>query len=275
MTTQYDTGQNSAALAMLLNAFEKQPGSREIDDNSPSDFLSGDTLLEMLYPMRGGAPLDYKTGIEVIDELYLFFYYESTARLDGRPCQGDVSVGANVKFQFEMEKMTMVPVYFDISNSTSTGIRANGSTWPSQGLSPAAVEGLLNQAYPITQPRTGDPAPDTQQFYSGGLTGALFYWDSTASKAAGAVQATWSEYKLLLNAVREYYAEHGFMPMVLTVYIQSDGEWNACAKIVTHKDQRSDIPVTTPGTLTTTQSTLSPLSNNTISPSDESSVNVA
>ncbi|MDI1489557.1 MAG: hypothetical protein OHK93_000754 [Ramalina farinacea] len=275
MTTRYNKGKNSATLAMLLNAFEKQPGSQGIGDDSPSDFLSGDTALEMLYSMRGGAPLDYKTGIEIIDELYLFFYYESTAGLDGRPCQGDISVGANVKFQFETEKIIMIPFYFDISNSTSTGIRANGSTWPSQGIAPAAVEDLLDQAYPVTQPKSGDPTPDTQQYYSGGPAGPFFYWDLTTSKVDGALQVTWSEYQLVLNAVREYYAHHGVTPMVLTIYIQTDEKWNSCAKIVTHKDQRSDIPITTPVTLTTTQSTLSPLSNKTSSLLDESSVDLA
>ena len=275
MTTQYDQGKNSATLAMLLNAFERQPGSRKIDDNSPSDFLSGDTALEMLYPMRGGAPIDYNTGIDIMDELYLFFYYENTARLDGRPCQGDVSVGANVKFQFEMEKIIMIPVQFDISNSTSTGVRANGSTWPSQELSAAAVEGLLDQAYPVTQPKPGDPTPATQQFYSAGLAGALFYWDLTTSKVGGALQATWPEYQLILDAVREYYADHDVTPMVLTVYIQTDNKWNACAKIVIHKDPRGDIPVTSPGAEGTTQNTLSSHSNNTISPPDGFSVDVA
>ena len=275
MTTQYHNGRNSATLAKLLNAWETQPGSQEIGDDSPSNFLSGDTLLEMLYPMRGGAPLDYKTGIEIIDELYLYFHYEGGARLDRRPCQGDISAGANVKFQFEMEKMTMVPVHFHISNSTSRGVRANGSTWPSQELSAAAVEGLLDQTYPVTQSKPGDPTPDTQQFYSGGPAGPSFYWDLTTSNVGGALQLTWSEYQLVLNAVREYYADHGFAPMVLTVSALSDDKWNAFANIVTHRDRRSDIPVSSPGALNTTQGTIFPLSNNQNSSPDESSVNVA
>ena len=275
MTTQYHNGRNSATLAKLLNAWERQPGSQKIDDDSPSNFLSGDALLEMLYPMRGGAPLDYQSGIEIIDQLYLYFYYEGGARLDGRPCQGSISAGADVKFQFEMEKLMMVPVHFNISNSTSGAIRANGSTWPSQELSAAAVEGLLNQTYPVIQSKPGNPTPDTQQFYSGGPGGTSFYWDLTISKASGAVQVTWSEFQPVLNAVREYYADHGFAPMILTVSTLSDDAWVACARIVTHRDQRSDIPVTSPGALNTTQGTISPLSNNTTSSSDVSSVDVA
>ena len=274
ITTQYHNGRNSATLAKLLNAWETQPGSQELGDDSPSNFLSGDTLLEMLYPMRGGAPLDYKTGIEIIDEPYLYFHYEGGARLDRRPCQGDISAGANVKFQFEMEKMTMVPVHFDISNSTSGGVRANGSTWSSQEISAAAVEGLLDQIYPVTLSKPEDPTSDTQQFYSGGPGGTSFYWDLTISKASGAVQVTWSEYQLVLNAVREYYADHGFAPMILTVSTLSDDTWNPCAKIVTHRDQRSDIPITSPGTLNITQGTIAPLSNNQTSSSDEPSVDV-
>lgn len=122
---RYREGKNSATLAALLNTFEKQPGSQEISDNSPSTFLSSDTGLKMMYPMRGGPRLDYKTGIDILDELYLYFYYETESSIDEHPCQGNVAVGCNIKFEFELDK---VPVHSDLSNSTSTRIRLNGST---------------------------------------------------------------------------------------------------------------------------------------------------
>ncbi|MDI1488948.1 MAG: hypothetical protein OHK93_008225 [Ramalina farinacea] len=220
----------------LILDFWSEPRSRPIDIQTSYTLLIFDTELSIQFPMREGFPIDYNTGADILDKLRDYFL--DNPDLDQRPCRGSISVRGNVKFAFAFEKVPTLRVTLQPLAS----IRAEGNTWPSRPLPAATADSLIQEAdnymsgfYPIA------PVPDDMNERWGALEGCFLRWDWSWNKDEVLTRLTWSDSRIILAAVRQYFQSHGAAQSVFSVGVQELTGWGECAR-VTFGNRPNPVP---------------------------------
>lgn len=225
-TTQYEGGRNSINMDDLIFDFWSEPRSRPINIQTSYIRLVFDTELSIRFPMREGFPIGYGTGADILDKLR--DYLMDNPDLDQRPCRGSISVRGNVKFAFTFEKVPTLRVTLQPLAS----IQAEGNTWPSRQLPAATVDSLIQEAdrymsgfNPIAQ------VPDDVQQQWGPMEGCFLSWDWSLNKDEVLTRLTWSESRIILAAIRQYFQSHVTAQSVFSAGVHELTGWGECARV--------------------------------------------